>query len=241
MKCRSRTFHRGRELKLESLEQRRMLTTIFVTDDSDAGPGTFRQAIIDASADAAIHKIVFRKVDAVVIESTVAYTGGQSLAIDGKGATIEGNDFDLLVSNGGGDLSLSNLTFQDGANGVYVQVPAEAEGVLSVMLRNVVAENNDGFGVKISDQGDGAPAGIRLDVSHSRFTDNGKDGLRVEDRGDGDLYARVANATITGNDKYGVKVEQGDDGSGLLVLQNVFFSGNGKGGYKAEGVDVTER
>jgi hypothetical protein len=232
-----------------------MLTTIFVTDGGDAGPGTFRQAIIDANTDATIDAIIFNEVDAVEIDSTVQFTGAQALSIDGKVATIKGEDIDLFVSSGGADLSLSNLTFQDGVNGILVQVPAEAEGVLCVALKNVVAENNDRFGVKIGDKDDGAPAGIRLDVSHSSFTGNGKDGLRVEDSGDGGIVAKVVDSQFGGTldeiDDNGVPSYQGGNrGDGLqldetgpgsveLEVVNSTFNGNGLPD-KDDGLDIDE-
>ena len=61
--------------------------TIYVTDDGDAGPDTFRAAVMAANGDPAIDTIMFASPLSVTLESEVHYTGSQDLAIAGSGST----------------------------------------------------------------------------------------------------------------------------------------------------------
>ena len=198
-------MHYSKSLKfsLESLENRSMLTTLFVTSSGDAGDDTFRDAVEQANIDPEINSIKFAaNLATIQIDSPVEYTGNQALSIDGNGATIEPdeNTLDLFISSGGGDLELSRLTFQNGdTNGIFVPVPADAAGEVSVSLTSVVVTGNGLHGLHIADQSANSPASIRLEVLKSSFTGNAKegsdfDGIRVDEGGDGNIDAKVINS-----------------------------------------------
>src|SRR5262245_30604169 len=64
---------------------------VTVTNANDAGPGSFRAAILAANGNPSIGRVVFAGVSTVNLESTVAYTGTQSLEIVGNGAVLDGS------------------------------------------------------------------------------------------------------------------------------------------------------
>jgi predicted outer membrane repeat protein len=115
--------------------------TIQVTNNNDAGPGSLRQAIIDAAAG---DEITF----AATVTGTITLTSGQlfinkNLAITGPGAdilTISGNNATrVLFSSSGANVIISGLTIADGVNymeggGIY------NEGV--VTLNNCTLRGN---------------------------------------------------------------------------------------------------
>ena len=232
----SRQGSRPRGLRLEPLEQRTLLSTVTVTDAGDAGLGTLRAAIEAANGDSSIDAIVIDdSVGDIEIITPLEYTGGQPLSIDGGGITIEPNvagDFDLLISSGGANLSLSNMTVQDGAIGISVPVPADAEGVVSVSLTNVNVIDNKLFGLFVDDQTNNSDASIRLDVADSSFTGNGtggsdNDALRVDEGGLGNIVAHVTDSHFDDNGGDGFELDEKGDGGITLTVARSTFNDNG--------------
>ena len=97
------------------------------------------------------------------------------------------------------------------AEGIAVQVPLAATGTVRVSLFNVDIVNNSGHGVLVNDQvdpsttdgeqpvADGSAATVEVAVISSRFIHNGhsvsdRDGLRVNEGGDGDLILTVRHS-----------------------------------------------
>ena len=179
--------------------------TIYVTDDGDAGPDTFRAAVMAANGDPAIDTIMFASPLSVTLESEVHYTGSQDLAIAGSGSTLTG-DCPLASTWGGGlfasysaaAISLSDLSFVESCNnGVGVFIPEDASGEVAITLDNVniidsrfhglYADNQDSTGVYNTDDvphpdcEDPHPydskAGIVLYVTDSSIDGNGTVGL----------------------------------------------------------------
>src|SRR5688572_29690998 len=140
--------NRGRRLRFESCELRAMLSAVTVTTSADDGPGSFRDAIEQANNDSDITSIVFRpQIQTVKLLSTVTYEGEQDLSIDGNTVNIQPapalqGEFDLFVSDGGADLSLREITFRNGSNGVVVDVPLTATGEVEVSLDDVTIADN---------------------------------------------------------------------------------------------------
>jgi hypothetical protein len=163
---------------------------------------------------------------------------------------------DLFVADGGGDLTLRNLTFRDGDNGIVVEVPPLAEGQISVALFYVTVVDNLRFGLSI-DEDDPTPeepfaASISLAVAASHFARNGLldtddenegdvDAVRVNERGDGDITATVIGSQFVDNGADGFELDEEGLGYATLTVLGSAFDGNGAtrpGGD--DGLDIDE-
>jgi hypothetical protein len=234
--------------------------TASVTNDNNSGAGSFRAAVRVANANPSINLIRFRgNLGTINLESTATYTGGQDLAIHGSGTEISSavpQTFDLFVASGGGNLTLKDITFQDGDSGVVVEVPGDAEGEISVSLLGVTITDNLRFGLEI-DENDPAPgepfaASIGLSVAFSRFARNGLldtddedegdvDAVRVNERGDGDITATVIHSTFTDNGADGFELDEEGLGDATMTALHSSFDDNGThrvGGD--DGLDIDE-
>ena len=208
-----------------------------VTSAGDAGTGTFRDAIDQANGDSSVTRVKFQNIGTVQLISTVEYTGKQSLRIDGKGTVIqqdEGNpnppDY-LLASSGGANLVLKRLTIQDGANGIVVWVPADADHDVSVTLVDMTVRDNDLFGLFVADLSQ-ANVGIDLDISFSSFTGNGTGeldfaGVWVEESGPGSIVTVVRNSQFDQNGGDGMKLWERGVGNVDLTVRQSTFNDNG--------------
>ncbi len=222
-----------RHLRVEPLERRTLLAVMVGTADE------FVTAINDANGDPTITEIQFEDgVDAIELGGTVTYTGGQALTItgDADGVTIgptTGNEgaFNLFESTGDADLTLKELTFDGGLNGVLVDISAAATGVVSVVLEDVAIQNCGAFGLHVSD-GAESDASIDLTVSGSTITGNGtavadSDGIRVDETGEGDIVANVSDSDIVGNGGDGLELDEQGAGDVKLHLSGSTLNGNG--------------
>lgn len=209
-----------------------------VTSDADGGEGSFRAAIEAANADPSITAIRFAPgVGTIALASSVTYEGAQALSIDGLGAVIDASGVldDGIVANGGGSLSLENLTVSNAPeDGVFVDVPALASGTIAVELRNVTISGNHEFGLHIDDQTNGSAASIVLNVVLSRIEGNGfppgatdKDGIRVDEGGPGDIESLIDRSTFTGNAADGIEYDEKGDGDVHVIARNSHFDLNG--------------
>lgn len=104
--------------RVEGLEERTMLSAMSVVDTDDSGPGSLRQAILDANDQAGEDTIQF----ASELTGTVGLTSGQlsitdDLTIDGPGAdrlTISGTGASRVFHVGGATVAIDDLTIADG-------------------------------------------------------------------------------------------------------------------------------
>lgn len=219
---------------------------IVVTNNNDAGAGSFRDAIVQANADATIGSIRFAQgVGTVQLLSTVTYTGAQNLRIDGFGAVLDGAGVatDAFASTGGGDLELRGITVRNAPeDGVWVEIPAGATGVVSIRLHEVTIRDNGRFGLHVDDRIGGEPggsdsdAGISLDISFSHIINNNADltvgvvdfdGVRVDEGGNGDIDARVTHSVFTDNRADGLELDEADSGNAILFVRQSSFEDNG--------------
>ena len=241
-----------RPVSVELVESRTLLSAVLVTSGADEGPGTVRAALERANSDPTVSAIVVApSVRTVRIDEPLVYSGGQDLRIDGR-AVIEpvsgaAGDFDLLTATGGGDLTLSRLTFRGGSDGVVVVVPADATGDLAVTLRNVSIVDNALFGLHVDDKANDSSASVRLTVLGSRIVGNGegasdRDGIRVDEGGAGNIDATILASRLNENGAEGVELdEEGAGGVDLRVSASTF---NDNGFLDPEdfddGIDVDE-
>ena len=240
-------------VQLERLEARDVPAVAFVTNGNDDGAGSFRAAVEAANADSSITSIVVRQsVDSIVIESAVEYTGSQSLGIQGNDVAIAPTagaeqEFDLFVASGGSDLVLRDLTLRGGEDGLFVTVPADATGTLSVTLRGVTVEDCGLFGVHIDDQTLGSDASVALTVVGGSFKNNGTaaldyDGIRVDEGGEGNIVATLTNVAVDANGADGLELDERGEGSVRLTVIGSSFDGNGffNEADLDDGIDIDE-
>lgn len=165
--------------------------TFTVTNGDDSGAGSFRQALADASADAAGPAVIdFDPGLSVTLTSGQApqYSGILDLTINGNGSTIDaGVTGDSLRSTQPDvALTVNNLTLTAGISS-FSQSAITARGNVSVngsVFRNNMANGPlGGNGGAISTLGS-------VVVSGSTFTDNGASG-------DGGAISAKGNVSVT--------------------------------------------
>ena len=225
-----------------------------VINGDDSGVGSLRDAL---SSDATVI-VIDDSVSAIAINSTLSYDEVASLKIVGSGQTVMGGDFTLLAITEGADLTVSDLSFegpggynvenQGGGKGIFVDVPDDREGVVSLKLTNVsvsvvdqlrrllffhqvpILIQNGGGG------GDGSPASVYARLVNVTIDGVGNgsfdaDGVRIDDRGDGDILFQAVDSTFIGVGADGVELDEGDDGDVIVEVRNSVFEFNG--GYCA--------
>ena len=147
------------------------------------------------------------------------------------------------------DLSLSNLTFQNGDNGVLVPVPIGATGTVAVSLDNVTIKDNASYGLHLNDQLNDTDASVRIDVSNSTITGNGTgegvsdlDGIRADDGGEGSVVANVTNSHLDNNGADGLELDEKGPGDIIAEIAGSTFNENGfqDADDKEDGVDFDE-
>jgi hypothetical protein len=235
-----------------------------VTNANDAGPGSFRQAILDANDDGSVRAIVFTVRHAVVnLQHPVIFTGAQDLIIDGNRNTLDGSALPPgaggFRANGGGDLAISGLTVRLAPGpGITVAVPGTAAGTIKVSLLDVHVANNGSHGVLINDQAeyfndpnstsqDGSSASLEVTVIASTFKNNGftaldQDGLRINEGGGGHLKATVSASRVEANGGDGIEFDE--RGAGDIMFHVLGSALNGNGSFDAadfdDGIDLDE-
>jgi hypothetical protein len=224
--------------------------TVFVVNANDAGPGSFRRAIDAANANPAIARVqILGGVSTIFLTQTVEFSGPQDLTILGNGAALDGArtpaGATALRASGGGDLTIAHLTVRNArAEGIAVEVPADATGTIRVSLSNVHIADNLGHGVLVNDQEDpsteddvqpdpdGSAASVEVSVLNSRFVRNGysvsdRDGLRVNEGGDGDLVITVRFVEAEDNGADGIEVDERGPGDVRVEMFATRLTGNG--------------
>lgn len=235
-----------------------------VTSSADAGPGSFREAVLDASTDPSVGVIRFAPgLGPIKLLTPVTYSGRQALVIRGGGTRLDGNRLgtgaSALVVDGGGDVTLSELAVSRApGNGITIKVPAGATGTYRVRLDRVVIRENGLHGILVNDQAEyfddplstseeGSAAGLLVEVVGSRFERNGfalidSDGLRINEGGEGTLTALVRDTRFAHNGADGLELDERADGAADFTLRGSSLVGNGA--FTSEdfddGIDVDE-
>jgi hypothetical protein len=218
-----------------------------VTNSNDAGPGSFRAAVAAANASASIRAIEFGPgLRPISLQQPVVYTGAQALEIKGNGATLDGAGLApsaaaAFLANGGGNLTLSGLTVRNAPqHGLTIEIPTGATGTKRLVLVNVRALGNRGHGILINDQVDpldttnpnGSDASLDVSVIGCRFADNGfsvldRDGLRINEGGNGALVALVTLTHAQHNGADGIEFDERGLGDVRFKISASQFTENG--------------
>ncbi len=242
-----------------------------VINYNNDGPGSFRAAIAKANENPSVGRIEFPFRSGVVqLSEPVVYTGAQSLTIEGFRATLDGSGLTgtggAFQSVGGGDLSVNGLTVRNAPDaGIEVNIPSDATGLKKVTLIGVEITGNDGHGVVINDQtfpeeaGDadanppippnpaGSAASLKVVVFGAKFDGNGfgasdRDGLRINEGGDGDLFVSISLSHASNNGADGIELDERGAGTVQFDLVGSQLSGNGSLDPSDfdDGIDVDE-
>ncbi|WP_141494292.1 hypothetical protein [Kytococcus schroeteri] len=220
--------------------------TYRVTSGADAGRGTLR-----AGLEAGYSRFeVARTVRTIAVESTLEYAGTRELTIDGHGATLAGDHLrtDLLHVTSGADVTLRDLTLTDGggwtmdhvatdgedegsASALHVEVPAGATGTVDLTLRDVTVDGVAGHGVWVDDNA-GSAASVRASVRDTTVRDSGtgafdRDGVRVDETGEGDLVWAGRDNLFTGIGADGVELDERGAGDAVATSRGTAFTDNG--------------
>jgi hypothetical protein len=182
--------------------------TFTVTSLADSGPGSLRQAVLDANAAAGADTVVF----APGLNGTITLTSGEilitgPLAVNGPGAavlTVSGNDnsrifhVENLASATPIDVTLSGLTLTQGFSALAGgAVFADSENL--TILDSVVSNSTSGV------QQDASPPGCGGNVGFFGTTGG---------------TLRIANSTLTGGVSMGITSAMGGN---LCVFQGGFL------------------
>lgn len=238
-----------------------------VANGNDSGPGSLRQALIEGASNISINSDVSTIQISETLDydftNTVQITGlGTNQIIDGS--DLSGNS-DILSINQGATFSITNLNFigsfdevNDNPNdpsvgtGIFVNVPNSRNGTVEVILDDVSITNVGGHGVHVSDctvrdecsDGQGSPASVLVDVKNLLINRVGigrqdGDGIRVDERGNGNITFVAKDARFTNVGADGVELDEGDNGNITANVDNSVFDSNGEFCAFAEDIDDT--
>ena len=212
------------------------------SDANDGPVGSLREALQTSVAGGTLKVVIEEDIDEIIIPSTLQYDGSARLEIVGEGdmpKIVADGDFDLLATTGCTDLSIKNIAFEGLGNfsienqgigkGIFFDVPNDASGVVSVALEDVKVSGTAWHGVLVSDctetdcgngnggTGDGSPASVSLTLQRVTVENAGKgkfdgDGVRVNERGDGDIAATIEDSKFNNNGADGVEFDEADEG-----------------------------
>jgi len=207
-----------------------------VTNAADSGEGTLRSALAAGATNITV------AVSEITITSTLQYTGSDSLVINGGGAVVKGNGLKatLFQSAGGADVTITNMTFDDGGNfgvnagggyGLHFATTANQTGKMTIDLDNVTVQGVGGHGIYVDDSGD-SPATVVLNVTEVLVDRAGiggfdQDGIRVDETGDGNINFRAHKSQFTAAGADGVELDEAGAGDVNFGVSNVVLTRNG--------------
>src|SRR5262249_16239494 len=226
-------------LSVERLEDRTVPSTFTVRNLADSGPGSLRQAILDANDRPGADTIRFAP---AARDGTLTLTSGElsitdDLILDGPGVnrlTISGNDASRVFSVSGSatDVVIRDLTIAHGrATATTVEAPFGplplGGGLLNtgarVILSHVTMDNNQVVGPIAQGGAIASFSGATLVVTDSTFTENRAAGTSFGSVGailnDGGSVLVLDHSTFTGN-----------QATTSLGAGPTFFQGNATGG-----------
>lgn len=218
--------------------------TILVTSSAAAGPGTFAAAIELANADPKVRRIQFVRIARVQLQASPLFTGPQDLTIEGRGAALDAAQASgpALRVTGGGDLTINDLTILNSTSeGLTLDVPHFATGTIRVRLSGLEVLDNDGHGVLVDDQDDASTpeldgdsaASLDVHIVNSLFARNGysvsdRDGLRINEGGDGDLRISLFSVRADENGADGIEADERGAGDVHVEMFGSQVTANGR-------------
>jgi len=164
-------------------------------------------------------------------------------------AATEGADLTLrdLMLSGPGGFDIETRGDMDGpaGKGIFVDVRDAQDGTVTLRLSHVSVQDVAGHGIHVSDcdladscggggggAGEGSPASIVVEMTGSLVENVGNgsfdaDGLRVDERGAGDITLLLTDSRIAGVGADGLELDEGQDGDVLITVLDTVFEFNG--------------
>ena len=219
--------------------------TFTVTNSADSGPGSLRQAVLDANAATTADTIVFSSFfdtpRTITLASQIPISSGSAidtLTITGPGAnllTISGNNAVRHFQTSSGDInSISGMTLANGNNVGSLGTPGGSINTVSrLTLTNVNFTNNTAnTGGAIYTTGSGTGNSGVLIVIGCDFTDNSTTGTNINGDGGSAIDCNGGHATITDSLMTGGSTLGGGGAilnSGVMVISESTISNNTSG------------
>ena len=158
-----------------------------------------------------------------------------------------GADLEIIGLNfmGPGGFDINNPASAPAGKGIFVDVRDNQSGTVKVVLNNVTVSGVANHGVHISDcdladdcgsggggAGGGSNASIIVEFDDVTIDNvgNGKfdaDGLRVDERGNGNIVFRADSSTFTNVGADGVELDEGQNGVVITSVNDSKFNDNG--------------
>lgn len=176
---------------------------------------------------------------------TVSTLNNVTLLAITQGADVNVSNLNFAGPGGFSILNRGDQGSTPAGKGIFVDVRDDQTGTVNVVLNKVSVSGVANHGIHISDcsladecgggssgGGEGSPASIALICNQCRVENagNGKfdaDGIRIDDRGDGDISAFFKDSSFTHVGADGVELDEGNDGSIFLKTVRTDFSDNG--------------
>lgn len=199
-----------------------------VTSSADSGLGSLRAALAGGAA-----VVVFSpNVGPIALQSPLTWSGS-SLVMIGTGQVVDGGgSVGTLLTVTGARVRISGVAFRNTVgSGIRVVVPASATGYATVDLADVAVDDTGLHGVHVDDQA-GSAASVLLRVANLRVLRAGtgetdQDGVRVDERGDGDIIFQSSGSTYQASGADGVELDEGGAGDVMLDIADSQFLDNG--------------
>ena len=225
-----------------------MAETVVVSSED-----TLRAALDAASQGEGATSIEIGGDSDIRISAPLVYAGRAPLELRGNGQTVlTDQNMTLLHVTEGADLTVSGLSFRgpggyaitarpegSAGKGIFVDLRDDQTGEVTVALDGVTVEGVSGHGIHISDCdhaddcGDGgSDASIRVALNAVTVRDVGNgsfdaDGLRVDERGAGDIWFEATRSLFANIGADGVELDEGQDGSVIVNVSDTQFNTNG--------------
>lgn len=227
---------------------------ISVSNGNDSGPGSLRSALDQNPRLIRINN----SVTTIKLTQTLEYNNSTSLAIIGSGQTIDGSGLsgndDILSINQGATVRITNLSFIGnldeindnpnepvGGTAIFINVPDTRVGTVKLTLDNISVNRVGSHGIHISDctvrdecddgQGSSASVTAILNNVHINSVGLGRqdgDGIRVDERGDGNIIFVANNSTFINVGADGVELDESDNGNITAKVNKSLFDSNGE-------------
>jgi len=213
-----------------------------VTNSNDSGPGSLRSALEAGRGPITIHP----KVGDIEIDTGLVWSSGRELVIKGSGQAVTDSDGSasgaLLTVVKGADTTITRLDFrgpgafdidhQGGGNAIKIEVPSGAKGDVELKLHRLNISDVGLHGVHVDDLTNATSASIEVEVDGVVVSNVGhggfdQDGIRVDERGRGDIEFESKASQFVGVGADGVELDEGGPGDVEAKVSRSAFEANG--------------